>query len=139
MKDLHALVREYDPDAVEDENGDLVLFGGATRVSLVRWDTRDVAAPGLPNQQTLERVVCAAIVAAYPPRGLSVQNWLKDRPDAPPAGPKEFSWSHMAGWYAEHGCQDFFQQVWRDSAVRDELPSRLTDSSAWRVAEALAE
>jgi len=141
-RDLLAIVRELEPQAQEDGQGDIALLGGTTFVSLVRWELAVENAPGIPAQQTLERVVCAALVAAFPKRGATVQTWLDGRPEAPAAGPKEFVWSHMAGWYAEHGCQDFFSYLWsaesRDNGVREELEKRLRACGAWRVGEVLA-
>jgi hypothetical protein len=138
-EDVRTLIHEFDPAAAENDVGDLVLFGGTSVASLVRWETGDAPTPGLPSQQTLERLVCAAIVAAYAQRGPAVQQWLDSRPDPPPPDPKEHAWSYMAGWYAEHGCEDFFRHVWRDEAIRTQLESRLKESRAWRIAEALAE
>ena len=121
------------------EQGDLLLDSGGILVSIVRWEASDPLTSGLPNQQTLERLVCAALVAAYPRRGAAVQEWLDGRPEATEAGPKEFAWSHMAGWYAEEACEAFYRAVWRESGVAGELESRLRQCGAWRVAEALAE
>lgn len=88
----------------ENENGDLLL-DGSTIVSAVCWEAGDPPTVSLPAQQCLERLVCAALVAAYPQRGPAVSIWLDSRPEAPVAGPKEFAWSHMAGWYAEYGSE----------------------------------
>lgn len=138
-QDLRCLVQEYDASAAEDERGDLSLFGGAILVSLIRWEAGDQPGDGLPNQQTLERLVCAALTAAYPDRGPAVQKWLDSRPDGLKTGPKEYGWSYMAGWYAEFGCEAFYRNIWRDERVVAELQSRLTECGAWRVAEALAD
>jgi len=139
VQDLERLVRGKDPSVATDSGDDFALFDGGTLVSLIRWEAADPPAPGLPDQQALERVVCAAVLAAYPQRGPSVQDWLDSRPDPPPPDPKEHAWSYVAGWYAEHGCEDFFRHVWRDETIRTQLESRLRQSGAWRVAEALAE
>jgi hypothetical protein len=138
-QDLVALLREHDPSSVDTGQVEVTLFGGATTVSLIRWEVRDPLAPGLPNEQTLERLVCAALVAAYPSRAPAVQGWLDSRPEAPKAGPKEFGWSYMAGWYAEFGCATFYQKIWLDKRVAAELKSRLMECGAWPIAEALAE
>ena len=138
-QDLHTLMLEYDPSAAQGEHGDLVLFGGAVLISLIRWEATDQVGDGVPIQQTLERLVCAALVATYPDRGPAVQRWLDARPDGPQAGPKEFGWSFMAGWYAEFGCEGFYRHLWRSERVVAELRSRLTQCGAWRVAEALAD
>ncbi len=135
---VEASVRQIDPTMTVTAQGAIALDGGATEVPLVRWEASDVVAAGLPNQQTLERLVCAAMVGAYPDRGPIVQNWLDARPQAPQAGPKEFAWSYMAGWYAAHGCEDFYGSLWRDPKVVAELEPRLRSSGAWQIAEALA-
>lgn len=135
---VETLARQFG-DAKKDEYGDLLLNDGATVVSLVRWEASDGDRPGLPNRQTLERVVCASLVAAYPDRGSAVQRWLDSRADGPEPASKEFAWSHMAGWYADRGCEDFYRAVWSDSKVVAELEARLRESGAWRVVEALTE
>jgi hypothetical protein len=139
LDDVLSLVQEFDPEAKATQEGDVVLDGWQTLISLVRWEAADQVADGVPNQQTLERLVCAALVAVYPDRRPAVQRWLDSRPEAPMPGPKEYGWSYMAGWYAEHGCEDFYRNLWRDDPVVAELRSRLTQCGAWRVAEALAE
>lgn len=120
----------------ENGNGDLVLDGG-TIVSAVCWEAGDPTTAGLPAQQCLERLVCAALVAAYPKRGPAVSNWLDSRPEAPVAGPKEFAWSHLAGWYAEYGSETFFRKLWLNDRAVAELQPRLIACGAWQVAEAL--
>jgi len=115
-----------------NEQGEFVLDDGATLISLIRWETSDANTAALPSQQTLERLACAAVVAAYPDRGPVVQQWLESRGDGP-------AWSYMAGWYAEFGCEGFYRKLWDDEQVAAELKSRLIQCGAWRVAETLAE
>lgn len=119
---------------------EVVLWGGATRVSVVHWRCDDPAGPTLPEQQTLERLVCAALVAAHPGRGQPVADWLASRPEPPPKNPKEHAWSHMAGWYSHDrgGVEAFYEQLWSEPRVRAELERRLQQSNAWAVATALA-
>jgi len=138
-EDLKRELEKFDDAVNENDDGDFALFDGATLVSLVRWEANDSPRDGLPNQQTLERLVCASITAVYPERAEPIQKWLSSRPDAPQAGPKEFGWSHMAGWYADAGCEAFFRVVWTNARVRDELKARLVASGAWRIAESLAQ
>lgn len=135
---VEALLRQFGEPG-RNEHGEFLLDAGATVVSVVRWKASDPITSGLPNQQTLERLVCAAVVAAYPNRGPAVQGWLDSRPDGPDAGPKEFAWSHMAGWYAERACEGFYRAVWKDGKLVSELESRLRQCGAWLIAEALAE
>ncbi len=137
-EDIVALVRQFDAAATIGPEGDIAADEGATIVSLVRWETADDVTLGVPTRQTLERVVCAALVAAYPVRGPLVDRWLKSRPDAPPARAKEFGWSYMAGWFADHGCEAFYELLWKDPLVVVQRESRLRAAGVWRVAEALA-
>lgn len=110
------------------------------RISIGFWSCDDPASDFLPNLQCLERLVIASIVAAYPDRAEPVQRWLADRP-APPESrsPKEFSWSHMAGWYADDGCDEFFQKIWRDDKIAAQLQQRLTANGTWGILESLAQ
>jgi len=55
----------YEPD----HGGNLLLDDGATMVSTVCWHASDPPDPELPDKQTLERLVCSAIISAYPERG----------------------------------------------------------------------
>lgn len=136
---VEQLVRQFDPHANQTAAGDWLLDNGATTISVVRWEAPDPDHAGLPGKQTLERLVAAAMVAAYPKRGPAVQTWLDSRPDGPSSGPKEFAWSYMAGWYAGGGCELFYRRLWSDSRVVEELEPRLRESGAWAVAEALSE
>jgi hypothetical protein len=128
----------FDPAAFLNVDGEIEMDGGATKVSLIRWEVSDPAIRGLPDQQTLERLVSAALVAAYPARGQAVQDWLDNRSTHPPPNPKEHAWSYMAGWYAEHGCESFYSNLWNDAAVARELETRLRLSGAWQIVEAMA-
>jgi hypothetical protein len=138
QQDVLSQVQQIDPQASVNATGDIEVDGGATTVALIRWETNDPSARGLPDQQTLERLVSAALVAAYPPRAKAVQDWLDARLNPPPPDPKEHAWSHMAGWYAEHGCEDSYANLWRDPAVVRELEARLRSSGAWQIAATMA-
>ena len=132
------LVRRFDPDSRKTPPGHFLLDAGAVEVCVVRWRADDEPADDLQNQQTLERLVCAVLRAVYPERAAPVRVWLGSRPGAQAPGPKEFAWSHMAGWYAEDGCQFFYERMWEDPEIVSELEARLRDAGAWQVAEALA-
>jgi hypothetical protein len=138
QQDVLYQMQQIDSGASLNVDGEIELDAGATRVALVRWETSDAPGPSLPNEQTLERLVCAAVIAAYPARATAVQNWLGSRPLPPTANPKEYAWSHMAGWYAEHGCDAFYANIWQDTAIANQLELRLRASRAWQVAESLA-
>lgn len=119
-------------------DGHLTIDEGQTEICLVRWDIGDPPQNALPNQQTLERLVCAAMFAAYSDRAECVKNWLASRQNAPVPDGKEYAWSVMAGWYADGGCDDFYRCFWRDEKLVPELESRLKHCGAWQVAERLA-
>jgi hypothetical protein len=138
QQDVLRQVQQLDPGASLKANGHIEIDGGAATVALIRWETNDPPAPGLPDQQKLERLVCAALAAAYPQRAKSVQDWLAARANPPLPDPKEHAWSYMAGWYAGHGCEDFYTNLWRDAKLASELEARLRSSGAWQIAETLA-
>jgi hypothetical protein len=138
-QDVEQLVRNtFDPAATVNADGEIEVDGGATRVTLIRWEVNDPPARGLPDQQTLERLVSAALAAAYPGRATALQDWLDSRPGPPPADPKDHAWSYMAGWYAEQGSEFFYSNLWRDAGVVNQLESRLRSSGAWQIGETLA-
>jgi hypothetical protein len=138
LTDVVQFARTFYPSASINPDGEIDLDGGATKISLVRWEVLDPPTPGLPDRQTLERLVSAAQAAAYPARAASVQQWLDARPAPPAADPKEHAWSYMVGWHAEHGCEAFYSNQWHDHRVVAELESRLRSSRAWQIAERLA-
>jgi hypothetical protein len=114
LQDVLQLARVFDASAAINAAGEIDLDGGSTKVSLVRWEAADPPGPGLPDQQTLERLASAALVGAYPLRAKAVQDWLDARATAPAPDPKEHAWSYMAGWYAERGCEAFYSNLWQD-------------------------
>lgn len=101
-----------------DSGGRFVLSDG-TRIDVVAWRTNDGACLELPEKQTLERVICTAIHKTYPSRCPAVAAWLASRPEPPAANPhhKAMAWSHMAGWFADNGSEDFFRAIWRDRSI----------------------
>jgi hypothetical protein len=44
----------------------------------------------------------------------------------------------MAGWYADAGCDEFYQAVWRDGPVAAELEARLRANGSWDAMMAIA-
>ena len=137
-KDVLETVNRIAADATLLPSGDIDLDGGKTRVRLIRWEISPPHnPPGLPTKNTLERLVSAAITEAYPGRGEAVDNWLRARPGPPKPCPKEHAWSYLAGWYAESGCDFFYQQLWSDELVRERLRVHLTASGAWTAVEGM--
>jgi hypothetical protein len=132
------VLKEFDPHFTTDPNGHYLRDGGTTVVSVVVWWAPDPQAPGLPWKHTLERLVCAALNAALPGRDQAVEQWLQSRPGGPSAGAKEYAWSNMAGWYAEKGCEAFYSELWSDQQTVVALQSRLGQTGAWRIGQAVA-
>ena len=114
---------------------------GQIRVFPVIWECDDAEpTPGIPPKQTLERLVTASIRAAYPDRGPVVETWLQAEPRAEVVDHKNYGYSYLAKWYAEHGADDFFRSIWRDEAVAGRLRERLESTGAWEsVAELVAD
>ena len=125
-------------DATAAPVNSTIVMGGTT-LHLVEWLAPDPVTPGLPNQHCLERLISAAIAAAYPRRSAPVQQWLNSRPEPPPVCAKEHAWSYMAGWYADSGGYEAFcTRLWTDPLICGHLVSRLKAAGVWRVAEVLA-
>lgn len=119
---------------------DLFEFqGGKLHVNLIAWQAHDAARDVLPAGQTLERLVCAALAAVHPDRAAAVHRWLSSRPEPPAASVKEFAWSQMAGWYADRGCESFYQAVWEDPAIAAQLEKRLKEANSWNLIQGIAE
>lgn len=135
---LH-LARGFEETARYNADREIALSSpdGACTLSVVVWRASDGDTPGVPAVETLERLACASIVAAYPERARGIQEWLDRRANAPPAGPKELAWSHMAGWYAKQGCEAFLRQLWLDPAIASELKARMNHIGAWQAIQRL--
>jgi len=130
---IHKMLREFDTDACRHNDHHCSLYNNSVQVYTVNWQAPDPPHDHLPEQQTLERLVCASIVAAYPERGLPVKAWLDSRPSAPAAEVKSFAWSHMAGWYSDRGCESFYRAVWEDSKIAEELEKRLRATGSYDI------
>ncbi len=137
LDDILREAKIFDPNAAIVERN-VLLFDGTVTVSLVRWEVVGETPQGVPTKQTLERLICHAIWSAYPERANGVAAWLAARSDPPPDSGKAFSWSYMAGWFPENGCDDFFRAIWRDPKIAVELERVLRENDVWRIAELLA-
>lgn len=137
---IENLVRAADANYRKTSAGRFLIDTDSTpaEIAMICWGADDLPLPGLPNQQTLERLICAAICAVHPERSQNVEDWLKSRHLPPPLCVKEYAHSMMAGWYAEHGCDDFYRCVWDETLVREALIQRLETSGAWAIAQSLA-
>ncbi len=135
-----AVVTETARRALREWLGKLLdpdLHDDGVSATVVDWSAPDPPVAALPAKQTLERLVCAAISEVLPDRARAVEQWFVHRPAPPPPEPKAFAWSHMAGWYATDGCDEFYQGVWRDPALAAALINRLDGTGALAAVEAL--
>ncbi|HET6246911.1 MAG TPA: hypothetical protein VFE47_04355 [Tepidisphaeraceae bacterium] len=130
---VETVVRQFDASATQSATGEWQMYGGSLGISLVLWNAGDPPTAGVPDFQTLERLVSAAICSAKGGRGTAIRDWLNSRPNPPPADPKEFAWSHMAGWYASSGGEAFYSNLWNDAAIATELQNRLRANGAWDI------
>jgi hypothetical protein len=168
-KPLDWLVVNLDCDSAHDDNGEqrarrvqsvVERFGASgsvrstglgryvledeTNLGVILWETADPPAPELPSKQTLERLACAALRDVYPDRAKAVEAWLRMRPNpgaegCEALGEKAFAWSHMAGWFSEHGCDEFYQRMWRTEPIARALEERLSPSGARELVSALCD
>lgn len=123
--------------SIDDTNGTWAVQRGV-RVRLIVWQAGACEQQGLPVSEDLERLVCAAIGDAHPSRAAAVSAWLENRPERPDEHTaKPHSWSHMAGWYADEGCDQFWRALWRQEPIRIALENRLKASGAEAVIESI--
>ncbi len=123
---------EIDPSRAEIESH--VVLSDETPISVLTWMTNTAEnSLGVPAKQTLERMVCSAIVAAYGERGRPVEEWLASRPNPPVHdSPKAHAFSYVAGWYAASASYEgAIASIWRDQRVAKVLVQMLEDQPAW--------
>ncbi len=121
MAAVHELCRGADRPLAESRSwrgsGEYLIDEGTTGIVFLPWWTPDPPAAEIPHQQTLERLICAALAEVYPERAKAVATWLAGRPDPPKLNSKDHAWSYLAGWYAALGCEAFFKCLWDDPLV----------------------
>jgi len=136
---VFAMLREFDPAAAALDATRFQIDSGATEAHVAKWSATDGPGPGLPHQQSLERLICAAVLEAYPSRGIPVDAWLKSRPEPPAAHPKEHLFSFLAGWYADAGSYEgLIERLWADAVVSTAILRRLDASGVLAVAKRIA-
>jgi len=106
-----------------EPSGRTATRADGVRVHAIVWECADPSHPLLPAQQSLERIVCAALAEAHPDRARQVAEWARDKA-APPH--KCAAWSHYAGWFSDGGTGAFYGRVWQDEAVAEGLLRRLS-------------
>jgi len=132
---IAGMVRAHAGKPVPDDDGTYCI--GDVTVCPIVWECRDADAPGVPSKQTLERLIAAAIVAVDPRRGENVAAWLAAVPRGGDSH-KHHALSYLAKWYADHGPDDFFRELWRDPQTANQLELRLRATGAWTHVDALA-
>lgn len=130
-------VEQWHERATRAPEGDLSVDG--TWVAIVAWGTNDPPKDGVPQGQTLERVVASAIVSAYPDRGAAVHAWLEAAPRAQFLSHESYLLSYVAKWWPGDPGPRFFRKVWQEPELIKRLGRRLQRIDAWRVGERLAE
>jgi hypothetical protein len=132
--------KAIDPHAIKSAAHEISIDQGACRLLLFPWRSDHSPAAGLPNQQTLERLVCSALASAYPERPVPVDQWLKSRPSPPKPNPKEHAFSYLAGWYAHTGSYEgFCENLWNDPQIAAQLRGQLERQGVWPLLEEIAE
>lgn len=130
------LLRKSDAEIKEHAPGWWTLDDGA-EVRVLVWHASDRSRRGVPEQQCLERVLCAAAAEVWPERVDRLGAWLDERPEPmvdlsiPGTIPKSHAWTLMGGWFAERGCDDFFKAMWQHPAMADALQQKLEAGGAW--------
>lgn len=130
--------RNISPTAKMSDTLDFNFEGGAPLIAFIDWHTDAPSSILLPDQQTLERLVCDALLTAYPERSKTLTPWFDSLPQKSREEVKTYAWSHMAGWHAGDNCDAFYSRLWEDEKVVEELRKRLETCGAWSVAEALS-
>ncbi|MER2566228.1 MAG: hypothetical protein ABTQ32_36230 [Myxococcaceae bacterium] len=123
--------------SVDSQNPRAFVVPGVGHAELGVWATDEVD-PQLPQKQTLERLVVAAIADAEPARFAHVVKFLNSRPAPPPAQGKEEAMALMAGWFSWRLSEGFFEAVWEESAVAAALEARLLKSGLLPALQMLA-
>lgn len=107
-------------------------------IEAIVWGSDDPAGTrGVPDLQTLERLVTSAIAEIHPDRAASVTDWLAAAPSLEGSEHKAVAYSYLAKWHADAGCDRFYRAIWDDTRVRPHLERRLRATGAWDILAAL--
>ncbi len=137
---LLQLAKSFDPNAAPSADHLISLDAGACKLIAFPWRSSDPPTPGLPNQQTLERLICSALAAVHQDRPAPLEAWLRSRPAPPPPNPKEHAFSYLAGWFAHHGSYEAFcENLWNDPPLAAQLRGQLERQNVWPLIEEIAE
>ena len=113
-------------------------------LSAALWNSEQSSTPGIPEEQTLERLICTALVRAYEEGcGEAVDSWLAASPYKLGSVPvdatgKRHLWSFFSKWFANYGRDYFFQKMWTEEAVAKGLEQQLRLGGTWARFEEIA-
>ncbi len=131
-----------DPDPAGGRMQRLELLRGDIEIDLVVWRCGDgPGLPGVPDQQTLERLICASIAAAQPEQWrVAVESFLRMDPVLGP-NHKNYAHAYWAKFFA-HDFDDLYSAVWsrdRFPEIAQQLEERLRRNGDWDRIAALVE
>ncbi len=90
--------------------------------AVARWSTDDPAGTlWLADQQDLARVICSALIRAYPARAADVANWLEREPLGEKPNGKSYAFAQLAKWYPGTTEAGLPNRVLGDPAIREHL------------------
>lgn len=109
---------------------------GKTHITWIVWGSLEKH-KRLPTLQTLEHMVCAAMLKAYPDRSIPVESFLAAEPMDEEPSAKNHAMSYMAKWAADRGSEDFFASIWEDQVLAAALKEIMQSTGAWQKIESL--
>lgn len=113
------------------------LCNHTIRVDVAFWQSREAPTDNFAND-TLEAVIAHALRSVRPAWWAAVETWLKSRPEPPQRTAKELTWSIMAGWFAEQGCESFLQNaLWDDADLASAIVGELDDTGISHIVAAM--
>jgi hypothetical protein len=102
-----------------------VRLADGVEVHLAIWRSSAPPDAKLPSKQTLERMICAALLETRPTWVESSTGWLSQRPEPQGKLHKVHAAALFAGWYADDGWDYFFRGLWSDEVVASALRRQL--------------
>lgn len=130
------------PEPTAQRRRQLQRLQTALPCDLVVWHCGDPSGlPGVPEQQTLERLICASIAAGQPETWKqAVEEFLRREPVFGP-NHKNFAHAYWAKFFA-HDFDDLYSAVWSQDCfpeIGQQLENRLRRNGDWDRIAALVE
>ncbi len=140
FKTLLQLARTFDPQARRAAEHVISLDANTRRIIAFPWRSTAPPTPGVPHQQSLERLICGALAAVHKDRPAHLEAWLKSWPAPAPPHPREHAFSHLTRWFVEHDRYEAFcESLWNDPQIAAELRDQLERQGVWTLIEEIAE